>query len=112
VSTAQTTHDWIRGYNWDDGFVRIWPIAQSDETEFATALLIYWRLDGPLFMGQPDTEAARLHSLVESRLRAGRYARGSLRYDPVADNHLSRVQVARLKRDGFPAELVEPAYDA
>jgi hypothetical protein len=83
----QTLHDWIHAYNWDDGLAQIWPIIESDETEFATALLIYWRLDGPWFCRDvdPASEAARLHALVESRLRAGRYPKGSSRYDPVAD---------------------------
>lgn len=106
----QTLHDWIYGYNWDDGFTLIWPVVESDETEFATALLIYWRLDGPWF-SHPASEAARLHALVESRLLAGRYPIGSLRYDPVADNQLSQVQVAKLKRDGLPIQLLEPKYD-
>lgn len=112
--SPQTLHDWIRDYNWDDGLTQIWPIVESDETEFATALLIYWRLEGPWFFGGTDlsSEAARLHALVESRLRAGRYSIGSLRYDPVADNHLSRFQVAELKRDGFPIHLLEPQYAA
>ncbi len=51
-----------------------------------------------------------MHDAVESRLLAGAYARGSLRYDPVSDNSLSRVQVAKLKRDGFPIQLLEPPY--
>jgi hypothetical protein len=49
MKTAKDLHDWVRGYNWDDGLDPIWPIVESDTTEFATALLIYWRVDGPWF---------------------------------------------------------------
>ena len=73
--------------------------------------MIYWRLDGPWFSGRPDTDAARLHSLVENRLRSGRYPIGLLRYDPVADYQLSRLQIAKLKKDGFPIQLLEPEYN-
>src|SRR5689334_14017764 len=100
MKTPQELHDWVRSYNWDSGLAPIWPIAQSDRTELATALLIYWRLEGPWFQegSSANEEAERLHALVERRLLAGVYAKGSVRYDPVADNGLSRVQVFKLKK--------------
>jgi hypothetical protein len=91
----------------------MWLVVQSADTQFATALLIYWRLEGPwIYRSGSDSEAVMLHDAVESRLLTGAYARGSLRYDPVSDNSLSRVQVAKLKRSGFPIQLLEPAYSA
>src|SRR5689334_8186649 len=106
-------HRWVREFNWDDDLAPIWEIALSSETEFATALLIYWRLDGPWFRrSECNSNASKLHDLVEGRLLSGAYARRSLRYDPIADNSLSRVQVAKLKRSGFPIQLLEPQYNA
>jgi len=105
-------HEWIRSYNWDDGLAPMWSIVESDATEFATALLIYWRLEGPWFQSGAATndEVARLHALVEKRLLEGVYAKGTIRYNPVADNRLSRVQVFKLKQSGLPIQLLEPDY--
>lgn len=113
MSNPDEVHEWVLLYNWDDGLDPIWPVVENDATEFATALLIYWRLDGPLFRREPsaNAEASRLRALVEKRLLNGDYAKGSLRYDPVADNGLSSIQVAKLKRAGVPTELVEPDYE-
>jgi hypothetical protein len=75
MKTPKDLHDWVHGYNWDDGLDPIWPIVESDTTEFATALLIYWRVDGPWFQtgARANEEATRLHTLVERRLLAGCY---------------------------------------
>jgi len=112
MNNAIAQHEWVKSYNWDDGLSPIWPIVESDETEFATALLIYWRMDGPWFerRGQSSAEEVRLHSLVDRRLREARYRMGFVRYYPITDNQLSRMQVAKLKRDGFPLPLLEPNY--
>jgi hypothetical protein len=32
MNSAQTIHDWIRNYNWDDGFAQIWPIVVKGST--------------------------------------------------------------------------------
>lgn len=112
LDEATEIHNWVRDYNWDDGLAQIWPIVENGQTEFATALLIYWRLEGPWFARHDGTEAARLHALVESRLRAGCYPKGLLRYDPVADNQISRARVAMPKKEGFPIDLLEPKYDS
>jgi hypothetical protein len=112
MKTPQELHEWVRSYNWDDGLAPIWPVVQSDTTELATALLIYWRLEGPWFQGgaHANEEAGRLHALVERRLLEGVYAKGSVRYDPVADNGLSRVQISKLKQSGLPIQFLEPVY--
>jgi len=113
MRSPDQVHEWVLLYNWDDGLDPIWPVVENDATEFATALLIYWRLDGPLFGQEPgaNAEASQLHALVEKRLLNGDYAKSSLRYDPVVDNGLSSIQVAKLKRSGVPKSLVEPDYD-
>lgn len=107
---AETVHDWVSSYNWDDGFAAIWPIVESDKTEFATALLIYWRLDGPWFCRDRETEAGKLHASVEKRLLEGFYPKGALRYEPIMDVGLSKLQVAKLMKDGFPVGLLVPKY--
>jgi len=106
-------HQWVREFNWDDDLAPMWPIVESSDTDFATALLIYWRLEGPwIHRSGSDSEAVRLHDAVESRLLTGAYARHSLHYDPIADNSLSRVQVEKLKRAGFPMRLLQPDHMA
>jgi hypothetical protein len=106
---AIQTHEWIERYNWDDGLDPIGVIVDDPRTEFATALLIYWRLDGPWCDSRTGTStAAQLNRLVRDRLLAGFYPKGKLRFDPTAD--LSRTQVYRLERDGMPSELLRPAW--
>jgi hypothetical protein len=106
-------HEWVKLYNWDDGLVPIWPIVDSNETEHATALMIYWRLEGPYSVAKPGciTAGARqCLDLVRERLLAGFYRKGKLRYDPIADNQLSRTQVHLLRKGGVPDELIQPKY--
>jgi hypothetical protein len=108
---ATQTHEWVEQYNWDDGLDPIRGLVEDPNTEFATALLIYWRLDGPWFISSADasTDAAgKLNHLVRDRLLAGFYPKGKLRFDPTAE--LSRTQVYKLEKDGLPSELLRPAW--
>jgi hypothetical protein len=41
------THDEIAEYKWDDGLSPIWPVVDDPATDFGTALLICWRIEGP-----------------------------------------------------------------
>ncbi len=102
-------HQWVANYNWDDGFDPIWPIVENKETEFATALMIYWRLEGP-WLEAGSEQARHLHDAVEERLLSGYYRMGTMRYHPVAENQLSKAQVYKLKKAGIPMELIEPEY--
>src|SRR5262245_13336254 len=104
-------HEWVERYNWDDGLDPIRVLADDPKTEFATALLIYWRLDGPWHVSGTDqsTEAVgELNRLVRDRLLAGFYPKGGLRFDPTAE--LSRTQISKLEKGGLPNELLRPAW--
>ncbi len=107
-------HDQVADYNWDDGLACIWPVVDDPATDFGTALLIYWRLEGP-WMEQAENpancnhEAWRLNQIVKQRLLGGFYPARRILYDPVQENHLSAAQVHRLKRAGVPDELIEPS---
>lgn len=109
MQTPAERHEWVANYNWDDGLELIWPIVDDENTEFATALLIYWRMDGPWFAGSHG-EAKRLHDTVASRLTSGFYANRRLRYYPIEDNELSKAAVLKLRKSGLPSELIEPDY--
>ncbi len=100
-------HGWVCEYNWDDGVGPMWPVADDPRTEFATALVIYWRLEGPWL--EADTSAGhaeyrRLQAVVRERLLAGFYLAGSAVYDPSAE--LSRVQVYKFRQAGTPDVLL------
>jgi hypothetical protein len=102
-------HDWVSEYNWDDGLAPIRGIADSPATEYATALLIYWRLGGPWLESEPvgiNAEAKRLQAMVRERILAGFYPRGRATFDPSAE--LSRVQVYQLQKAGLPELLLGP----
>lgn len=107
MNDNQAIQQFVADYNWDDGFVPNWLIGDRNETEIATALLIYWRLEGSWF-DCGSAEARRLHCVVTERLLSGFYQVGQLRYDPVADNQLSKAQIFKLKKAGVPNELIEP----
>jgi len=109
------THDEIAEYNWDDGFAPIWPVVDDPATDSGTALLIYWRVEGPWLEKEEDVavcnrEAWHLNHILEARLLSGFYSSRRIRYDPVTDNQLSRVQVYKLKQAGVPVELIEPEW--
>lgn len=110
METPFQKHEWVAQYNWDNGFDAIWPIVDDEETEFATALMIYWRLDGPWFEAGATAEAKRLHDTVSERLTSGFYSSRNLQYHPIEDNQLSKIQVYKLRKSGLPSELVEPDY--
>lgn len=81
--SAGQLHFWVDGYNWDDGLAPMWPIVRCPQTEFATALLIYWRLGGPWLeesAGAVNSEAYRLQSLVKTQLLSGFYVIGNSRF--------------------------------
>jgi hypothetical protein len=102
-------HEWVTEYNWDDGLAPMWPIADSPRTEFATALLIYWRLGGPWLevdAAPVNAEAVQLQALVRERLLAGFYLQGTARFDPSAE--LSRVQLHQFREAGVPEVLIKP----
>lgn len=107
--TSAEIHAWVEDYNWDDGLIPIRDIIDNPSTEFATALLIYWRLEGPWIEADSaaDGEAARLVRRVRERLTAGTYPRGTGRFDPTAE--LSRTQLYRLRKAGVPELLLMPS---
>jgi hypothetical protein len=100
-------HKWVADYNWDDSLAPIWPIADSPQTPYATALMIYWRLGGPWLGSEADgvnAEARRLQDTVRGRLLAGFYTQSSICFDPAAE--LSRVQIYQLRKSGLPELLL------
>ena len=105
-------HQWVVDYNWDDGLAPIGPIADSPQTAFATALLIYWRLSGPWLESEPagvNAEAKHLQDTVRGRLMAGFYTQSSICFDPAAE--LSRVQLYQFRKAGVPELLLGSAGD-
>ncbi len=107
IMDAAELHDWVSRYNWDDGLAPIWRIVESPRTEFATALMIYWRLDGPWLEQDVDTTdsgAKSLQDAVRDRLLNGFYSRGTCNYDPAAE--LSRTQIYKLQKAGLPPVLL------
>ena len=68
MMTAAELHKWITEYNWDDGVAPIRQVVEEGEIEFATALLVYWRLGGPYLdpgSGAVNAEAWKLSQAVK-----------------------------------------------
>jgi hypothetical protein len=104
---SASLHEWVVRYNWDDGLAPIWVVAESPKTEFATALMIYWRLGAPGLEAEPgsvNAEAKHLQDEVRERLLAGFYARGSSIFDPSAE--VSHTQLYRFRKAGVHALLL------
>lgn len=110
MQTPSEKHEWVRQYNWDDGVGPIWPIVDDENTEFATTLMIYWRMEGPWFESKFSDEAKRLHDTVAERLLSGFYTNRHLQYFPIEDYQLSKTQLHKLRKSGVPSELIEPDY--
>ena len=110
---STSLHEWVARYNWDDGLAPIWSIADSPATEFATALLIYWRLGGPWLEAETsaaNAEAKRLQDTIRDRLLARFYPQGRAEFDPKSE--LSRTQVYQLRKGGLPELLLGRASKA
>ena len=108
MSTAKS-HAFVAEYNWDDGLGPIAQIVDDPQTDFATALMIFWRLDGPFFVSDShvNTAAHELNTRVRANLTSNYYVNRELRYDPVADNGLSRVQLHKMRADGVEPVLMD-----
>jgi hypothetical protein len=102
-------HQFVAEFNWDDDLSPIAEIIADRKTDFAIALMIYWRLDGPWCNSDAPCNAAagRLNAEVRSKLLDGFYQNRVLSYDPVADNGLTKSQVAKLRRAGTPSILLD-----
>lgn len=100
-------HEWVHRYNWDDGIAPMWSVVESSATQYATALLIYWRLGGPWLESDSaavNTEAKQLQIKVKERILTGFYPPGPSTFDPLAE--LSRAQLYKLRRAGVPELLL------
>ena len=108
--TPESAHQFVSDYNWDDGLAPIIPIVDDAATDFATALMVFWRLEGPFFDSDAacNVDARELNARVRSRLVSGFYENANLHYDPVADNGLSRVQLHKLRGQGAESVLLDP----
>ena len=107
--SAFESHAFVADYNWDDGLEPIAALVDACTTDFATALMIFWRLDGPFFdcESSANSDAAQLNARVRANLTSGFYPNCNLNYDPVADNGLSRVQLHKLRVDGVESVLMD-----
>ena len=104
-------HEDIQHYNWDDGIECMWPVVEDPHTDKGTALLLYWRLEGPFLgdrHGEYNHDLWRMNQVLRERICSGFYKRADIPYDPVADSQLSKLQVAKLLRSGVNEILLTP----
>jgi len=109
--TPEQAFKLVYEYNWDDGVENVLPIISEPSCEFATALLAYWRLEGPYFFQgghHPGHEHEALLDKLYSQLVRGHFQHGGARFDPVREYSLSRVDLHKFRKVGLPEELVEP----
>jgi hypothetical protein len=103
------THEEVEDYNWDDGLDPIWLLINDEMTDRGTALLIYWRIEGPFLKAEDcrhNHELWRMKQTLEERIKSGFYKNAEIQYDPVADNQLTKVQVYKLKKSGIDGALL------
>jgi hypothetical protein len=111
--TTEEQFQFVEAFNWDDPWQPVLEILASPECALETALLAFWRLDGPWHIvnapSSVPTHMARWVSTVEQLSRdiqVGRYHAAGIGYDPIADNQLSRTQLYRLSKAGLPPVFV------
>jgi hypothetical protein len=106
---AESVFEFVAGFNWDDDLAPIAEIVADPTTDFATALMIYWRLDGPWMNSDSSCNAVArsLNSAVRSNLVSGFYRKSAQTYDPAFDNSLTKVQVVQLLKAGTPHILID-----
>lgn len=92
-------------YNWDDGLEPINSILLSDSCALETALLAFWRADGPfLFVGEIKEEKTYgpFTRWLADQIRNGRYARKLDGFDPMNSEGISKTQIYKLRKAGLP----------
>jgi hypothetical protein len=111
---AAERFQFVDAYNWDDGLDTIRDILASPDCSLETAVLAFWRAEGPWIYFEPsqaDTEIGRLvHGLFRDILDA-KYARAGIAYDPVSREGISRTQVYKMRKPGLPEIFFGP-FDA
>ena len=101
-------HSEVEDYNWDEGLELIWPLIHDSKTDIGTALLVYWRIEGPFLkfeVCRHNMDLWRMKRTLEERIVNGFYETNNITYDPVTDCSLSKTQVFKLKSEGVPIEL-------
>jgi hypothetical protein len=106
--TPEQQYQFVVDFNWDDSLDPILQILDSRECVFETALLVFWRLEGPwVITGQlPNHPHSNLIDVLKHDLLSGRYPRGLIRFNPIETEGLSRTQVYQLKKAGLPKALL------
>jgi hypothetical protein len=108
--TAQEQFAFVTSFNWDDPLEPIVAILGSTHCSLETALLAFWRLEGPWRITDPlsvgshpllSRWAVTVDQLARD-IQAGRYRSAGIGYDAIEDNQLSRVQLHKLAKAGLP----------
>ncbi|MCB9688299.1 MAG: DUF4274 domain-containing protein [Alphaproteobacteria bacterium] len=107
--TPHELHRYVRAYNWDDGVEPILALLDDPAVERATALLVYWLLQGPWHTFLPESFGPHPHDaairMLQDRLLANEFPSGTLAFDAIGDLGVTRVQLLRLSRAGMPEGL-------
>lgn len=92
-------------YNWDDGLEPIKSILLSETCAQETALLAFWRADGPfLLVGEINEDKIYGPFLrwLADRIKKGNYQEKLEGFDPIKSEGVSRTQLYKLRKAGLP----------
>ena len=97
--------EFIRDYNWDDGFVPVKSILLSESCSLETALLAFWRSEGPwsFVEGTANEDQKEFVYWLADRITRGHYQSKLSGFDPKVSEGISASQILKLKKAGLPA---------
>lgn len=114
IKDKNELHELARNTNWDGGYFELNAIIDHQVLDKGTALLLYWFGEPEFFAKYKDSpeeleyqqEGFQLVKRLENMLLNRTFVSNEIRFDPVKDRGLNKIQEKKLKaNEGIPEVL-------
>ena len=124
LQTPEEWHQFVMGWNWDDGYEPLAWIAEQAQCDRGTALYLYWLAAPRFFCQYGDRDEVESYQLdnydfvktIETRYLRGFYKRQEIRFDPTdMDNtgaggtDLTQEYMDQVQKRPLPQPMFEPS---
>ncbi len=114
VEDKYELHELASSMNWDGGYFELNQVLNHPNLDKGTALLLYWYGEPEYFADYSDLDKVedcnRMNGLfvkaVETKLLDDNFKSNSIRFDPIVDRGINKLQQKKLKENsGIPEAL-------